>query len=146
MRLLLPALAFALPLAVLAGCDSHVQKARTASACYPLACDSGLSAPSADNRQKALSRQALGMARNLGGTAVSVAGRQMRMAQVTLEGHSFLVFQDGLSTAGYGAEPDRTAAVLSAATQLSPCGRADRVWRSRGQDGTGSDYIVALDC
>ena len=100
----------------------------------------------ATRHKRTLSRQALVMARNLGGTPVSVAGRQMHMAQVTVKGQSFMVFQDHRSTAGYGVEPDQSAAVLSTAAQLSPCGRADRVWRSRGEGGTASDYIVALAC
>ena len=143
---LMPALAIALPLAVLAGCDSHVQKARTASACYPLACETSPRVQGAEARQEALSRQALSMARSLRGTDVSVAGRPMTLAQITLEGQSFMVFQGGLPSAGLGAEPDRSDAVLRTATQLSPCGRADRVWRSRGQSGSASDYIVALSC
>lgn len=143
---LMPALAIALPLAVLAGCDRHVQKARTASACYPLACETSPHVQGVDARQEALSRQALTMARSLSGTDVSVAGLPMTLAQITLEGQNFMVFQGGLPSAGLAAEPDRSDAVLSAAAQLSSCGRADRVWRSRGQAGSTSDYIVALAC
>lgn len=139
--------ALALPLTVLAACDSHVQRARDASACYPLACETGLStAKTGEARIASLSRKAQTMAQNLGGTPVGVAGRTMDMAQVTLEGQTFMVFTNGAPSEPHLGDADLSEQVLTTASQLSPCGRATRAWRSRGIGGTAPDYVVHLGC
>lgn len=136
-----PALILALPVFLIAGCASHVQKTRHASTCYPLSC----AAPAQSGvANQAAAAEVHRVAVSLPGTDVSVEGHQMRMRRVNRRGMHFAVFSDSQPFYSGATSPDMTHALLRSAPQLTGCAAAPQIWRSTG--AAGADYTVQLSC